>query len=119
MELTQTPILETDLVQIFIEDKFAFYGRVEAISTDVKPGWWRVKFLFLTAPYQVTTWILDNEQIRGSDFTMGGTPLRIEKLVVAHDEEPGGQDTGDRVSEKKPGKARVVSLASKPPSGKE
>jgi hypothetical protein len=30
---------------------------------------------------QVITWIIDDEQIRGGDFTMGGMPVRIEKAV--------------------------------------
>jgi hypothetical protein len=30
---------------------------------------------------QVFTWILDEHQIEGADFTMGGTPLRLELVV--------------------------------------
>lgn len=110
MYLNKDSIVESDLVLIHIDNKPAFYGRVENITTDVKPKWWRVKFLFLTIPYQVTTWIIDDEQIRGADFTMGGTPIRIEKIVV----EEKGEDVG--VSEKsqeeaEPNrKARVLSL---------
>lgn len=104
-------IIESDLVLIHIENKPAFYGRVEEITTDVKPKWWRVKFLFLTIPYQVTTWTLDNEQIRGADFTMGGTPMRIEKVVV---KELAGNDKKDLESSQEKvepsRKARVLSL---------
>lgn len=88
MNLKRESILEQEIVLINIEDKPAFYARVEAITTDVKPKWWRVKFLFLTIPLQVATWIIDDEQIRGADFTMGGTPFRIEKIVIPEEARP-------------------------------
>ena len=75
-------ILENDVVLVFIENKPTFFARIENITSDVKKGWWRVKLLILQVPLMVTTWILDNEQIRGADFTMGGTPIRIEKVVA-------------------------------------
>lgn len=86
VKLKQDPILEQDLVLIYLEDHPAFYARVEKITVDVKPKWWRVKFLMLSVPPQFITWIIDDEQIRGSDFTMDGTPVRIEKVVAP--EEP-------------------------------
>lgn len=70
-----------DLVLIHVDNKPGFYARVEEILPDVKPGWWQVKLLVLTFPIQVFTWILDEHQIEGADFTMGGTPLRLEQLV--------------------------------------
>ena len=75
-------ILENDVILIYIQDKPAFFARIENITTDIKKGWWRVRLLILQVPLMVTTWILDNEQIRGADFTMGGTPIRIEKVVA-------------------------------------
>lgn len=75
-------ILENDVVLVHIENKPTFFARIENITTDVKKGWWRVRLLILQVPLMVTTWILDNEQIRGADFTMGGTPIRIEKVVA-------------------------------------
>ena len=90
MNLKKESILEQELVLINIEDKPAFYARVEAITTDVKPKWWRVKFLLLTVPVQVATWIIDDEQIRGADFTMGmmllGPSLSLEVGVVQDSE---------------------------------
>jgi len=83
--LKKDSIVEGDLVLIHIDGKAAFYGRVEQVSADLKPKWWQVKFLFLTMPAQVATWIIDEEQIRGAEFTMGGTPIRIEKVVVPED----------------------------------
>ena len=70
-----------DLVLIHVDNKPGFYARVEEINPDVKPGWWQVKLLVLTFPMQVFTWILDDLQIEGADFTMGGTPLRLEDIV--------------------------------------
>lgn len=75
-------ILENDVVLVYIENNPTFFARIENITTDVKKGWWRVRLLILQIPLMVTTWILDNEQIRGADFTMGGTPIRIEKVVA-------------------------------------
>ncbi len=69
-----------DLVLIHVDNKPGFYARVEEILPDVKPGWWQVKLLVLTFPMQVFTWILDDNQIEGADFTMGGTPLRLEEI---------------------------------------
>jgi len=74
-------ILEFDLVLVHVDSKPGFYARVEEISPDVKPGWWQVKLLVLTFPLQIFTWILDEEQLDELDFTMGGTPLRLEKLI--------------------------------------
>ncbi len=70
-----------DLVLIHVDSKPGFYARIEDIIPDVKPGWWQVKLLVLTFPLQVFTWILDDHQIEGADFTMGGTPLRMEDIV--------------------------------------
>ena len=74
-------ILEFDLVLVHVDNKPGFYARVEEISPDVKSGWWQVKLLVLTFPLQIFTWILDEEQLDELDFSMGGTPLRLEKLI--------------------------------------
>lgn len=70
-----------DLVLAHIDQKPAFYARIEDITPDVKPGWWKVKLLVLTVPLQVYTWILDESQVNGAPFTMGGTPIMLEKVV--------------------------------------
>lgn len=74
-------IVETDLVLVHVDNKPGFYARIEEIAADVKPGWWQVRLLVLTFPLQVFTWILDEQQLDEAPFTMGGTPLRLEKLV--------------------------------------
>ncbi|MDD2853704.1 MAG: hypothetical protein PHY09_17600 [Desulfuromonadaceae bacterium] len=70
-----------DLVLIHVDGKPGFYARIEEIVPDDKPAWWQVKLLVLTFPMQVFTWILDEHQLEGADFTMGGTPLRMELVV--------------------------------------
>jgi hypothetical protein len=70
-----------DLVLVHIDNKPGFYARIEDISPDVKPGWWQVKLLVLAFPLQIFTWTLDESQINGEPYTMGGTPVRLEKVV--------------------------------------
>lgn len=78
-----------DLVLVHVESKPGFYARIEDISPDVKRGWWVVKLLVLTFPLQVYTWILDESQLDGASFTMGGTPLMLEKIESpVHHEAP-------------------------------
>ncbi|RMF60544.1 MAG: hypothetical protein D6743_14785 [Calditrichaeota bacterium] len=85
---------------------------MEQITADVKPRWWRVKFLFLTFPPQLTTWIIDDDQIRGADFTMGRTPIRIEKVRVPQEvpEQPGEKEDEEEGGKKQ---ARVLSMFDK------
>jgi hypothetical protein len=70
-----------DIVLVHVDGKPGFYARIEEIIPDVKPGWWQVKLLVLTFPLQIFTWILDEFQLEGAPFTMGGTPLRLEEIV--------------------------------------
>ncbi|TGU74164.1 hypothetical protein E4633_01460 [Geomonas terrae] len=95
-----------DIVLAHIEDKPAFYARIEDIVQDVKPGWWQVKLLVLTVPLQVYTWILDESQVNGAPFTMSGTPIMLEKIVSPEPpekpldpvEKGGGEKKGNVVS---------------------
>ncbi|GEM_PF-1054789 len=75
------PIVENDLVLVYIQHQPAFFARIEKITPDVKKNWWQVTLLILQLPVQPTTWILDENQIREEDFTMGGIPVRLEKVV--------------------------------------
>lgn len=70
-----------DLVLVHVDNRPGFFARIEEISPDVKPGWWQVSLLVLTVPLQIYTWILDDSQIDGAPFTMGGTPMMLEKVV--------------------------------------
>jgi hypothetical protein len=71
-----------DLVLVHVDNRPGFFARIEDISPDVKPGWWQVSLLVLTSPLQVYTWVLDDSQIDGAPFTMGGTPMMLEKVVA-------------------------------------
>ncbi len=74
-----------------IDEQPAFFLRVENIKADLKPRWWRMEFIILTLPLVQTTWILDDEQIRGTPFTMSGRPVRLEKV-----EKPTSKDTENK-----------------------
>lgn len=93
-----------DLVLVHVDNKPGFYARIEDISPDVKPGWWQVQLLVLTFPLQHFTWILDEYQLEGAPFTMGGTPLKLDPVVSPQAERKRLAEEG-----KSPGK--VVSLA--------
>jgi len=104
-----------DLVLIHVDDKPGFYARVEEILPDVKQGWWQVKLLVLTFPMQVFTWILDDSQIEGADFTMGGTPLRLEPVISPVDQENIEKEKADKERAQKSrqdgGAPKVISLS--------
>ena len=103
-----------DLVLIHVENKPGFYARVEEITPDVKQGWWQVKLLVLTFPMQVFTWILDDFQIEGADFTMGGTPLRLEPVISPVEVERAEKEAAEKELEAKArqehGAPKVISL---------
>jgi hypothetical protein len=107
----QSSITEQELVLIHIDNQPTAYARVEKITADIKPKWWQVKFLMLTFPPQIVTWIIDDEHIRGADFTMGGTPIRIEKLAPPKEAEPPKTESESKQQEGQ--KARVLSLHKK------
>lgn len=77
-----------DLVLVHIDNRPGFFARIDDIAPDVKPGWWQVRLLVLTIPLQVYTWILDESQIAGAPFTMGGTPMMLEKVIAPPVREP-------------------------------
>ena len=82
----RSAIMPQELVLVHIDHKPSFFARVEDINPDYKRGWWHVKLFVLALPMKVVTWLIDDEQIRGADFTMGGTPVRIEKIQPPHEE---------------------------------
>ena len=86
-------IIENDVVLVYVNEQPAFFARVEKIMKDVKAGWWQVTFLLLQVPLTTFTWILDNEQIRGAEFTMKGTPIHIEKVVAPQQVQKSETDT--------------------------
>lgn len=70
-----------DIVLVYKEDIPQFFGRVEKISEDIKPGWFHLTLLVLTLPVQEITWILKDIYIDGTEFSMEGNKMRIEKIV--------------------------------------
>jgi len=76
-----------DLILVYIEGIPAFFGRIEDITPDIKPGWWHVHIMVLTIPPGMISWILEKSQINGKDFTMGGVPIRIEKVISPYKQE--------------------------------
>lgn len=103
-----------DLVCVHIGKNPAFFARIEDIAPDVKPGWWQVKLLVLTHPLQVFTWILDESQINGAAFTMGGTPVRLEKVIPPETQDEradkGAGKAVEACGEKKKENGKVVSI---------
>ncbi len=106
-------IIENDLVLIYFEDNPLSFARVESILPDSKPDWYHVKLLLLQIPPQVVTWILRDVYINGTEFTMNGKRMRLEKVVVPNEpkspELTGEQDETDEPGEAA-GKAKVISL---------
>lgn len=90
-----------DLVLVHVDNKPGFYARIEDITPDVKPNWWQVRLLVLTFPLQMFTWILDEHQLEGADFTMGGTPMQLEPVVSPVDEERRQKEEQEEQEEKK------------------
>ena len=87
-----------DLVLIHHQGEAKTYARIEDITADVKPGWWKVRLMVLVPPPQEMTWILREEYIDGGEFTMGGETMRLEPVpppsAMPMDEpEPGGPET--------------------------
>lgn len=77
---------EGDVVLVYVENNPAFFARVEAITADVKPGWWQLKMLVLQVPLLIITWILRETYINGDEFTMGGKPVRVVRVVAPAEE---------------------------------
>ena len=108
-----------DLVLVYVNNSPAFFARIEAIEPDVKPEWWQVKLLILQTPLKTVSWIIRDAYIQGEVFTMGGTPIRLEKVIAPEVMEPGPDDLLDEEPPPTPlekdaddaqGRARVISL---------
>lgn len=72
--------VENDLVLIYFEEKPLAYARIESILPDSKKDWYHVKLLLLQIPLQMVTWILKDVYISGTEFTMNGKKMRLEKV---------------------------------------
>ena len=104
---------EKDLVLIYFEDNPLSFARIENILPDSKPDWYHVKLLLLQMPPQLVTWILRDVYISGSEFTMNGKRMRLEKVVVPDEPkspELFGKQAETDASAEAAGKAKVISL---------
>jgi len=107
-----------DLILVHIEENPAFFGRIEDITPDIKPGWWQVHIMVLSIPPRIITWILEDSQIQGKGFTMGGIPIRLEKVASPYKEEIEETEEDGKVisigerqeEEKKDEDGKVISL---------
>lgn len=104
---------ENDLVLIYLEDKPLAFARIESILPDSKKDWYHVRLLLLQIPLQVATWILKDVYINGSEFTMNGKRMRLEKVESPVEPQksdlPGNKKTKKETSQKNKG-AKVISL---------
>jgi hypothetical protein len=73
---------EGDLVLTHIKNKPAFFARIENIGPDIKSDWFQVKMLVLQVPLVTITWILREAYINGDEFTMGGHPVKLVKVIA-------------------------------------
>ena len=100
--------LEGDVVLIYYQEKPGVYARIEAIEPDIKKDWYQITLLLLTIPAQTVTWILREEYINGVTFTMGGQPMRLEKVKrvsIQRESEEHNQSSGQKRTGKS---ARVI-----------
>jgi hypothetical protein len=83
---------EGDLILVHVEDKPAFFARIEWIEADAKRGWYQVALLVLRVPLVQITWILRQEYLDGATFTMGGKKVEIERVVPPVEKTPPEQE---------------------------
>jgi hypothetical protein len=106
------PFRPGEVVLVHLQNQPAFYVRIETLEPDRKKGWWHLTFLILSIPAQLTTWILDDDQIRGADFTIQGNPLRLERVKAPQPVETGEEEKPEQKDpDRKPG-GRVISMFS-------
>ena len=94
--------LEGDLILVYYQGNPALYARIEAIEPDAKRDWYQVTLMLLTVPSQVVTWILREEYISGTPFTMGGNSVILEPVERVT---PPSKPEEDKKLSKKKGKS--------------
>jgi hypothetical protein len=95
-----------DLVLVHLDRQPAFFARINDVNPDVKRGWYQVELLVLSLPPQTMVWILEEAQINGEEFTMGGQPVKLELLPPKPQPEP---ETSPSTS-----KGKIIPLVRKP-----
>ena len=104
-----------DVVLVYYKNKPALYARIEAIEPDTKKGWYQVTLLLLTIPAQTVTWLLREEYIDGTSFTMGGQAMRLEHVRLEKPKEGSDARNQSLARKRKRKGAKVVSFARKDP----
>ena len=104
--------LENEIVLIYFEDQPLTFARIESILPDSKKDWYHVRLLLLQIPLQVVTWILKDVYISGTEFTMNGKRMRLEKV------ESPAEPQAPEASEKQPTDSSQKKSASKDKGGK-
>lgn len=79
-----------DLVLVHLDRQPAFYARINDLTPDSQRGWYQVELLVLSLPPQTMVWILEESQLQGEEFTMGGRPV---KLVLVPPKPPPEKET--------------------------
>jgi hypothetical protein len=74
-----------DIILIKINKEMGFYAEViDVVADKMKKGFWAMRFYpFVQTPdWKIieVTWLLDNDQIRGQEFTMNGVPHQLFKI---------------------------------------
>ena len=95
-----------DLVLIFQDNTPCFFARVEALLPDIKPNWWNIYLQIIELDTDnkllpVIIWTLHEDYVNGSEFTMGGIPMRIDKIPSYSQEELVEETVQTTVNEKK------------------
>ena len=101
---------ENDIVLIYLEDQPLSFARIEGILPDSKPNWYHVRLLLLQIPLQVVTWILRDVYIDGTEFTMNGKRMRMEKVEVPVEEQETQPDENTAASSTKKNSGKLISL---------
>ncbi len=94
-----------DLVLVYLDQKPAFYARINDINPDVKRGWYQVELLVLTLPPQTLVWILEEAHLKGDEFTMGGRPMKLAEIPPKAPPQPESPTTA--------GKGKIIPLVRK------
>jgi len=94
---------EGEVVLIYQQEQPTVFARVEHIEPDIKKDWYQITLLLLTLPTRPVTWILRGSYIEGEPFTMGGVPMRLErvqKTTIREDAPAPGRSEGKKKTNK-------------------
>jgi len=81
------PIVANDVALLIVSGQSQCFARVEQIVEDTAPGWVNVTFTILVVPTKVLRFIVPESALIGGEFSVGGTPMRFEKLARPSAEE--------------------------------